>query len=150
MSRVTRANESCHTYGWVMTHTWTDPLLKDLDNGWVTSHTHTKKNVRYHRVKLLIYKWVVSHVTYIPSHWCEWVTNHTWLTWVVSHSWLTYQVTHIWMSRVTRGLHTKWVVSHSWLKSQVTHVDESRNTHDLHANVNESCLIRDWRTKSLI
>ena len=51
------------------------------------------------------------------------------------------------MSGTTESSHSYINEScHTWLTSQVTDVNESRITHDLH----ESCLIRDWRTKSLI
>jgi len=86
MSHVTRMNESCHTYEWVMPHIR-------------MSHV-TLMNESCHT-----YEWVMSHV------WMSCVTHmnescHTY-KWVMSHIWMSYRtyervISHIWISHVTR------------------------------------------------
>jgi len=81
MSHVTRMNESCHWYGWVMScdvnawHNETTNLhypVQSIDvschtHEWVTSHAwrshFTRTNESFHT-----YGWVISHVWVISAH----------------------------------------------------------------------------------
>ena len=101
MRYVTHMDESCHTYGWVISHIWMSHFTHMNESchtyGWVMSHI-----------------WM-SHVTHMDEscHTCEWVMSHIWM----SH------VTHM-----DESYHTyRWVMSHIWM-SHVTHVNESCQT----------------------
>ena len=96
--QVTRINESCHTYEWVMSHMWMSPVTHVNEScqtcEWVMSHM-----------------WM-SHGTHVNEacHTCEWALSHMWMS----------PVTH-----VNESCHTcEWVMSHMWM-SQVTHANES-------------------------
>jgi len=72
-SHVTRMNESCRTYEWVMSHVW-------------TSHVpHMNESCR-------TYEWVMSHVwtSHVP-HMNESCPTYEW---VMSHIWMSH-VTHM-------------------------------------------------------
>jgi len=111
MRHVTRMNESCHTYEWVMSHIWMSRVTH------VNASCHT-------------YEWVMSHiwmshVTHINEscHTCECVMSHIWM----SH------VTHM-----NESCHTyEWVMSPSLRccnaacacsSSSVTHTNEACHT----------------------
>jgi len=81
MSHVTHMNESCHTYEWVISHTWMSHV------------THMNKSCH-------TYKWVMSHI------WISHVTHmnqsrHTY-EWVISHIRMS-NVAHL-MSHVTHAM----------------------------------------------
>ena len=134
MSHVTRMNESCHTYEWVMSHI---PM----------SHV-AHMNESFHA-----YEWVMSHIS--MSHITHMnVSCHTYLWIYVTHmnkschthmneSCHTYEcvMSHIWMSHVT---HNGWVMSHLWM-SHVTHINESCHTYEwVMSHMNESYHTHEW------
>jgi len=103
---VTRVNESCHTYEWVMSHIW----MSHVTHASESCHT---------------YEWVMLHVW--VSH--EWDLSHIWTRHVTNRSFHTHQsvMSHIWMSLtyIDGSCHTYgWVMSHIWMR-HVTHINES-------------------------
>jgi len=108
LSLCASANESCHTYEWVMSHTW-------------MSHV-THMNESCHR-----YEPVTSHIWQIPitydtsCHTYECVVSHTWMSRVARMKWV---VTHIWISGVARV--NEWWDTYEWDTFECV---MSRNTH---------------------
>jgi len=88
-------SESCHTYKWVMSHTWISPMYHPLVPSAISESRRE-------------YKWVMahiwlSHVTRMDAschkhescHTCEWVMAHIWNEWWHTYEWVT---SHTWIS----------------------------------------------------
>jgi len=75
-SRENLMNESCHTYGWVMSHIWMNESCLHIRMSRVT---HMNESCH-------TYAWVVSHI------WMSHVTHMN--EWVMSHIWMSH-VTHM-------------------------------------------------------
>jgi len=121
MRRVTRMNESWHTYDWAC-----------RAYEWVMTHvTHVMRRVTRMNEACHTYTWVISHVWMsCIAHVMRRVTRmnescHT-CAWVVSHTW--WSVSHVWMRHVTHmheSCHTcEWVMSHMWMRhlTRITHM----------------------------
>jgi len=118
ISHVTRINESCHTYEWVMSHRWVSHVTHI--NEWVMSHismshvTHMQRGVTdvnqsrhpYSRVLLPMQMRQVTCINEnVTCHLYERVVSHIW----ISH--VTHEVLHhtelLRLSRMSHVARTK-------------------------------------------
>jgi len=138
MSHVTHTHESCHTYEWVMSHTWMSHVTHTHESchthEWVMSHiwmshiTHINESCHTHEW-VMSHTWMshvtqMSHVTHTHEscHTCEWVMSRVW---IMSHKCMVGVMSHIWMSHVTRmkeSCHTYEGVTSHMLMRHVTGV----------------------------
>ena len=117
MRHVTHMNASCHTYEWVMSHTW----MVHVTHKWC--HITRMDESCHTYDSFMLHIWM-SYVTYMNEscHTCEWVTSHARMS-HVTHEWVTSHMNesrHIWMSHVThmnvaRQMY-EWVTSHMNLR----------------------------------
>jgi len=80
-------NESCHTYEWVMSHTY--------ERVTVTHHQQTRETAQ---VPMQVRRWVMSHIWMNHFTHTNEVCQSYIYGWVMSHIWMSH-VTHIWTSR---------------------------------------------------
>jgi len=150
MRHVTNADESFHTYEWVMSHTRMESCQTC---GWVISHmwmshvTHVDgvmpntwmRHVTYVNESYHTYGW--SHAKHLNEvcHKCGWVMSHIWMESCQTYECVKSQMrtSHVpymdgvmpnmWMTYVTHvneSCHIfGWVMSNIWM-SHVTHVNE--------------------------
>ena len=138
-SHVTRMNESCHTYEWVMSHVWRSHVTRMNESchtyEWVTSYIWKHTNESWHRGWTSFNMWR-SHGTKSFPNGC----GDLWGIWVMAYVRMRH-VTHINKSCPTRKCgpsrktmssvthmnelcHTQeWALSHTWM-SCVTHMTE--------------------------
>ena len=171
MSHVTRMNESCHTYEWVMSHVWMSHVTRMNESchtyEWVMSHvwmshvTHIQMSRRH---KWVMWDMTHSYVWHDSFIWCQDDTNE----WVIWHTWMC-DFSCTWMRHVTQinafcafDIY-EWVMSHMlamsrMLSSPVTRMNESyhmnarvmshvwmRHVTYIHAAyTNESCHRYEW------
>ena len=111
LSLITRMNESCPVYEWVMSHVW-------------MSHTAMSLITRMNE-SCPMYEWVMSHVwmSHVPcmNESCHLDLQNLAQDTHTNESCHTYEwvMSHIWMSHVTHmneSCHTyEWVRSHMWM-----------------------------------
>ena len=119
MSHVTRMNESCHTYEWVMSHVW-------------MSHLSNRSGAVVMEGKVQKIRIWMSHVAYMKES-CrtyEWVLSHIWISHVahMDESCQTEQALWSFSWRCQMNWY-KWVMSHIWT-SHVAHMNESCRTYE--------------------
>ena len=84
MSYVTRMNESCHTYEWVMSHIWMSHVI------------HMNESRRAWNESCRTYEWVMSQV------WMSHVTHINRAHWPMPTATNARVMSHVWMSHVAR------------------------------------------------
>jgi len=117
MSQVTHMDESCHTYGWVMSHIWMSHVTH------MDESCHTYRWVKSHI-------WM-SHVTRIDEscHIYGWVMSHIWMSCVTYRRWQTTRDSIINFKTLKRFV-ARW--------SELQHRNLSCNTHlDLSCNARQ-------------
>jgi len=125
--------ESCHTYQWVMSHTWMSHVSDKRVMSQMNESCHVYLGYQCQRRSSHVTHWM-SHVTY------KWVTSqmnescHVYLSYrlqlqdserVMSHTWMSY-VTYEWvMSQMNESCHVYLSCQYRWRSSHVTHMNES-------------------------
>ena len=135
MSHVTRTNESCHTYEWVMSHVWMCQYDAPAHNQQLAGYTQRPPELSLVSAlaPISVYR---SHVTHVNQSY-EWVMSHVWTSHVthMKESCHTYEgvTSHMLISHVSRMnelCHTyESVMSHIWT-SHVANAKQSCHTYE--------------------
>jgi len=127
-SYVTRMNESCHTYGWVMAHIWvshgTRAIWSCHPYGSRVQHKNESCRPFSHAYQCITdtYQCITDTQKKIEScHPYEWIATHSMDELCHAYEWV---MAHIWVSHGTHmseSCHTyEWVMAHIWV-SHGTH-----------------------------
>ena len=120
LRHVTRTNESCHMYEWVISHIWMRHVTHVAGLDFWSGSCLYMSHVPHMNESCHTHECVVSHI------WMRHVTHVAGLDfWSGSRLQALFMVrlildVHIWMSHITH----EWVTSHTWM-SHVTHMNES-------------------------
>jgi len=144
MSHVTHVNESCHTYGWVMSHMCTSAISRVWHGSFVCVHSHvcvcvcvTLMCVKSYHACDMIHSQGMSHVTRVVESCHSKVLPHTWMGHVtdMNASRHTYQcgIAHVWIpNSLLADLHVKmntYKYTCIWCIYRYTHIDIDIHIH---------------------